>query len=100
MPKIKLFNLKNLGSWAGIKKKRKENNGRDLEAEAADKENVEPEEQPEKPRGGRFMFPPSTEQAEKAFDDLTNIFTCRASGSIAQQTTLSSMLHIQKSWSS
>jgi hypothetical protein len=40
MPKRKLFNLKNLGSWAGIKKKRKKNNDGDLEAEAADKENV------------------------------------------------------------
>jgi hypothetical protein len=42
MPKRKLFNLKNLGSWAGIKKKRKKVNDDDgdLEAEAADKENV------------------------------------------------------------
>jgi hypothetical protein len=40
MPKRKLFNLKNLGSWAGIKKKRKKNNDRDFEAEAANKENV------------------------------------------------------------
>ena len=40
MPKRKLFNLKNLGSWAGIKKKRKRNDVGDLEAEAADKENV------------------------------------------------------------
>ena len=36
-----------------------------------------PEEQPEKPRGGKFMFPPSTEQAEKAFDNLTNILKPR-----------------------
>ena len=40
MLKRKLFNLKNLGSWAGIKKMRKRNNVGDLEAEAADKENV------------------------------------------------------------
>jgi hypothetical protein len=33
MPKRKLFNLKNLGSWAGIKKKRKRNGDGDLEAE-------------------------------------------------------------------
>ena len=36
----KRINLKNLGSWAGIKKKRKRNNVGDLEAEAANKENV------------------------------------------------------------
>ena len=41
MPKTRLHNLKNLGTWAGIKKKKKKNNG---EAEAveceSDKENV------------------------------------------------------------
>jgi hypothetical protein len=37
MPKKRLFNLKNLGIWAGIKKKKKNNNG---DAEAVDKENV------------------------------------------------------------
>ena len=36
MPKKRLFNLKNLGSWAGIKK-RKSNNGK---AQALNKENV------------------------------------------------------------
>jgi hypothetical protein len=36
-----------------------------------------PEEQSEKPRGGKFMFLPSTEQAEKAFDDLANILKPR-----------------------
>jgi hypothetical protein len=35
MPKKRLFNLKNLGIWAGIKKKKKKNNG---EAEVVDKE--------------------------------------------------------------
>jgi hypothetical protein len=43
MPKTKLFDIKNLGTWAGIKKKKKKNNG---EAEAvqvdrdSDQENV------------------------------------------------------------
>lgn len=37
MPKKRLFNLKNLGSWAGITKKQKKNNG---VAKVVDKENV------------------------------------------------------------
>ena len=38
MPKRRLFNLNNLGSWAGIKKKKKKNNKG--EADNSDKENV------------------------------------------------------------
>ena len=38
MPKTRLFNLKNLGSWAGIKKKKK--NDGNTEVVASDKENV------------------------------------------------------------
>ena len=33
MPKTRLLNIKNLGTWAGIKKKKRKNNG---EAEAVD----------------------------------------------------------------
>jgi hypothetical protein len=36
-----------------------------------------PEEQSERQRGGKFVFPPSIEQAEKAFDNLMNILKPR-----------------------
>ena len=35
MPKTQLLNIKNFGTWAGIKKKKKKNNG---EAEAVDRD--------------------------------------------------------------
>ena len=38
MPKRRLFNLRNLGSWAGIKKKN--NNGEPEATDSSDKENV------------------------------------------------------------